>query len=457
MKLNLLILLLASNTLLWAQNTVNITFRDIESGTENKITAYLLYNQPGSQKPADSVSVQNSNKLTFRINESFPKGLYSIMFYANDKSGGKQGKFDFLYSKNDIELSTSIHSPKDSIFAVRSDINSYYFNFLKQKEYFTKYFTAIQQLQSLTNPADTFAIQLNKQVYNMLNKQKRFMDTIRADTGETVSAKYCRWQLQSEIYSNEMANKAMLKNNFLKRFDFYDPLIKTGDLLARITSSYLFLFKDEQLSFAQQQDTLIKAIDNMMQYYYADEEIVGYVAETLLTDFKQIGMEKLVIHITENYLLPATCSDPVAEARLKQEVERLQQLQPGHKAPSFEINIGETGNLYDIKKQNTIVVFWASWCSHCRQILPEIHNALKNNTDVQVVAIALDEDTKEWQQAKAKYPGWLHLRAKKMWDDELVNLYAIYATPTIYVLNKDMMIVAKPKNLLGIANSIKLK
>ena len=71
----------------------------------------------------------------------------------------------------------------------------------------------------------------------------------------------------------------------------------------------------------------------------------------------------------------------------------------------------------------------------------------KNNNNIKVVAIALDDNTKVWQQAISNYPGWIHLQAKNMWDDELVKLFAVYATPTVYVLDEGFMIVGKPKTV----------
>lgn len=53
-----------------------------------------------------------------------------------------------------------------------------------------------------------------------------------------------------------------------------------------------------------------------------------------------------------------------------------------------------------------------------------------------------------WQEAKQAYTSFKHLRAAEKWDNPIVEDYAVYATPTFYVLDEQQQIVGKAKNLV---------
>ena len=431
-----------------SSSTVKIIFRDIPESSNSQVYLYLLSNRLGNQSLVDSVVVTDNNEASLHIPNGNEEGLYSTLIYARVNGQTMQSTFNFLFNKKSIEFNTCLKTPVDSMKVLSPGVNTNYFSFIKQKKHYATYYSKLLELKSMTSPVDTFYQDLNRQIKKVLSEQSKLFTKIRGDLSDNIASKYNRWFLSSEIYANEMNNVEYLRNHFLDRFDFSDPFIKNTDLLTAITSSYLFLYKDAGLTPAGQEQQLLAAIDKMMTYYSVDEEIVHYVASELEKEFKKLGMEKVMIHIADSYLLNSSgCTNSEAREKLKDEVELLKQLQPGHLAPNLKFDVDGIETLYEVNSDTVVVLFWATWCSHCRQSVPEIYAMLKNRPSVKVVAIALDADTDVWREETKKYPGWIHIQAKNMWDDKLVTPYAVYATPTIYLLGSNHKIVKKIKSV----------
>lgn len=441
-----------------SQNNYSVTvlFRDVPQSSNSQIYLYLLSNRLGNQLLVDSVVVKNDSKALLHIPIDEEAGLYKTLIYANVNGQSVQTTFNFLFDKKDVEFNTCLKTMMDSMNVITPGVNKDFFSFIKQKKYYSAYYSSLLGLKQMTMPSDTFYQDLNNQINKVLTGQSELYDEIRADFSDNIASKYNRWLLASEIYTNELKNIEYLKKHFLDRFDFSDPFIKNTDLLTAITSSYLFLYKEARLIPDQQEQQLQSAVDVMMTYYSVDEEIVHYVASELEKEFKKLGMEEVMIYIADNYLLnSSSCSNSEAKEKLKNEVELLKHLQPGHKAPNIKIGVNGIKDIYDVKSDTVIVLFWATWCSHCRQSVPKMFKLLNNRSSVKVVAIALDNDSKVWKEEINRYPGWIHLQAKDMWDDSLVIPYAIYATPTFYILGSDHKILRKVKSVLELKMILK--
>ena len=48
-------------------------------------------------------------------------------------------------------------------------------------------------------------------------------------------------------------------------------------------------------------------------------------------------------------------------------------------------------SLSQFKNRWLLVNFWATWCAPCREEIPELNELFKNNKDVHLIAIAIDE------------------------------------------------------------------
>lgn len=104
---------------------------------------------------------------------------------------------------------------------------------------------------------------------------------------------------------------------------------------------------------------------------------------------------------------------------------------------------GADHSLHEITKKVTIIDFWASWCSPCRQAnrkgLPEIYESLRVNEDVRLVSISIDKNWARWTRAIVEdNPAWPQFIDE---DRTLVKLLSAYGVPLYLVLNEENEVI----------------
>ena len=120
----------------------------------------------------------------------------------------------------------------------------------------------------------------------------------------------------------------------------------------------------------------------------------------------------------------------------------------GNKAP--EITWEENGKQRKLSElhiaDNYILVFWSTTCSHCLQEIPKLYEFSIENVAMHVVAVALEDNNKDFGQFVSKLTKWTNILGLKKWENDMAKEYKINATPTYFILDKDKKIIAKPEH-----------
>lgn len=134
------------------------------------------------------------------------------------------------------------------------------------------------------------------------------------------------------------------------------------------------------------------------------------------------------------------------------EIEKLKRLAVGQPAPDFKAHTPDNKmvGISDYKGTITLVDFWASWCGPCRKENPNIvaqYNKYKDK-GFDVLGISLDDNPGSWLKAiDDDKLEWTQISDLKAWSSDLIDLYAITAIPTSFILDENGLIIAK--NLRG--------
>ena len=126
--------------------------------------------------------------------------------------------------------------------------------------------------------------------------------------------------------------------------------------------------------------------------------------------------------------------------------EQYRKMKIGNTAPDIAIN--ETQSLYQLNNKHKLVVFWASWCAHCMQEIPQlskIYPQLKTK-GVEVISISLDSDKNEYNKV-AQNHNWLKYCDFKKWATPAAKDYCISTTPALFILNAENQIISKPSGV----------
>ncbi len=191
---------------------------------------------------------------------------------------------------------------------------------------------------------------------------------------------------------------------------------------------------------------MAKPFDNLL--------VKEYVIEYLIKGFERYGLERVITHIANTYN-DKTCENAERKSDLQTRLDNYKKLAIGKTGPDIEV-YDENLNLVkfdDIQSDYVMLIFWASWCPHCVQMIPEIKKLYdnQNKKNIEVLAISLDKELGEWKKAVDKHQlKWINSCDTKSWTSKIVSDYNIYATPTIILLDKNRKIISKPIALQSI-------
>lgn len=119
----------------------------------------------------------------------------------------------------------------------------------------------------------------------------------------------------------------------------------------------------------------------------------------------------------------------------------------GNKVKEFVINDidNKKFNNNDLKGQNYLIVFSATWCGPCQEQLPRLKEIYKNykSKGLKVVYFNNDDDVARWKKhVQVNKLDWINVSERlKPSVSKIQRSFGVYAIPTCLLVNKDGMIV----------------
>ncbi len=224
-------------------------------------------------------------------------------------------------------------------------------------------------------------------------------------------------------------------------------------------------------------DSINREIDHMLLYSRSNKEMFKF----LLVHFTQayvnpeyMGQDAVFVHIFEKYINTGQ-ADFFTEKYRKFVNDRAYSLMAnliGQQGPDLEMTdtTGKTVNLYSVKGKFTVVCFWDPTCSHCKETVPKldsIYQAKWKNEDVTIFAVMVDGGRDNWLKFINEHnlKGWKHVyqstaqhdAQEKSGKPDYRQLYDVYQTPELYLLDKDKRIIAKKLSYLQMEEVISHK
>lgn len=246
------------------------------------------------------------------------------------------------------------------------------------------------------------------------------------------------------------------REHFWDGFDATNPALINTPLYTEHILNYLRYWMNPEMEFSAQEQTkgFKKAVDVILSEFSGNKETKEFAYKYLTLGFKEIGQEEVLQYLDENYKeLAEQCFDDVEKSEFDKRMQGYAAMKVGNQAPDFELQVQSDAKsdgeglkdqrLYDIKANQTLVVFWSSTCPHCIKEMPKLNDWAANHKEVSIVAVSVDTDQQSYTEAIAQLPNMLHTCDYKGWDTEAANLYFIAATPTFILLDQDKKILGK--------------
>lgn len=372
--------------------------------------------------------------------DKWPKGVYRIIFKRSNRY------FPFINDKTDIVASTTADDPFSNLMISESIENIIYTEFSKYNLIAQRRLELLHPL--LDNyPSEPF-LESIKLKYNKIQKSRNeYIDSLAEFYPDLLATKLALVQRRPFIdaFATEQERIGTFQEDYFKLIDFsYPELIYSNAYNERINEYFNYLFS-RKISSGQMLKDLQKAVDDIMLYASANHEVYDFVINYLISGFERSGLMDMVDYIAINYETYQCKS----EADIPDRINRINALSRGMTAPDFsftDIHKKEY-KLHEFISHYTILVFWASWCPHCEDLLERLKEWYKvqNKKEYTIITISIDESKEDWSAAiETSGCPWICTHTEGGWNADLAIKYNITGTPTVFVLDKKKQIISKP-------------
>ncbi len=422
-----------------------ITQEHIISGTitglENE-NVYLMQLMGEKRKIVDTTKTDLTGAFTFSMSAERLPGMYVVI-----KGPGQA--VELIYNNENIQFTTSGFNVEDGIQIVSSIENLIYYDYMGIKGMNMYKLDVLNTLIENYPPNDEFFPEVLKQ-YNLL--QTQLVDRINElinNNPNTLASRYIK--TDRPVFANlglsEDAQNLMLKKHYFDYVDFSDTMLIRSTILTSKVVGYLSLYQNNANSQEELEENMLIGVDSVLSYAQQNQQVYEFLIDFLINGFESIGFEKGLEHIAKASYLDNFCENTERKLKLENKIELIRKLAIGQPAPNFvtkDIN-GKDVDLSKIDAEKTVIVFWASWCTHCDEIMPIINSYYGKNQDIEVIAVSIDESKADLMKSIAENNyGWIHVAELNGWNGPIVEEYGIVATPSIFVLNKNKEIIGKP-------------
>ncbi len=205
---------------------------------------------------------------------------------------------------------------------------------------------------------------------------------------------------------------------------------------------------------------MIMAADNVLSHNCTSFQNYKEVYQFLISGFSELGANKVVDYLVRMPYLEYIDTTEEQRAEILSIATQYERVKIGLQAPDIQINTIKKleFTLSEIKSKNTIILFWSYSCPHCREMVKELGQLAKNDKDLAVVTVCVSGNLKQIKRLlkQAHLKNAYNIYDGKGWDSKIVSDYAVDMTPSLFLLDENKIIIAKPFDIEEVTNLIGL-
>ena len=254
-------------------------------------------------------------------------------------------------------------------------------------------------------------------------------------------------KLQKE--NNTQAEKTEIENTFLA-LNFSDESLFYSGLAKEFFDAYL-----KQTFTLQEEAPVVSKLnafsDVLKKSIQGNTKALNQYSEYLMKEYEKFGLISCAEHLALSLLDDNKC---IINDKILPILEQYKKMAIGNKASDILFSTGlKYKKLSTVPGKYKVVVFGASWCEACTREMPQFKDyaeLFKTKYDAEIVFVSLDTD-KEKYDAFTKDLPFINTCDYKGWESPNVKNYYVFATPSVYVLDTENKIVAKPLDAIATA------
>ena len=298
---------------------------------------------------------------------------------------------------------------------------------------------------------DPFYKEITTQFESIQKEQQRILDSLVRVNPTSYAVRIMKLQqapyLSASLTKDERLN--YLKAHFFDKADFHDTLLLRSNIWPNKSVAYLGLYGNNRLSQKQLEAEFIKAVTALLSAASVDSDVYKFLLDYLISGFDKYHFDGVITYMADHFQDPFSCEDQARKTALQKKLDTFKKISLGKTAPDIEVPDakGKMIRLSEIKSEYTLLIFWSSECGHCVEMMPKVRDLYNKQKPkrYEILAVSLDKDAKEWTKfIQEEKLNWLNACELKGFDSQSTDAYNIYATPTMFLLDRDKKIIAKP-------------
>jgi thiol-disulfide isomerase/thioredoxin len=224
-------------------------------------------------------------------------------------------------------------------------------------------------------------------------------------------------------------------------------------------------------------DSIKKEIDHMLLMSRTSKEMFKFLMVHFVQKYinpEYMGQDAVFVHLFEKYINPGQADFFTAQYKehMTKRAYSLMANLIGQPAANMEMvdSLEKPLPLYEVKAPFTVVFFWDPTCGHCKEVVPKldsIYRAKWKQLGIKIYAVMVDGGKDNWSRyiRENNLNDWIHVyqtTAQQDLDNKagkpgFRQLYDVYQTPVIYLLDSDKRILAKKLSYLQVDEVLSLK
>lgn len=435
-----------------------------------KDTTIFLAKYWGKRLFYEDTAVMKGGVVEFTAKPDLKPGMLAVIFPG-------QKYFEFIYNKEDISIETKSPDFVPNMVVKKSAEN----------KLFVPYIQFLSSQRAKANAID----KSKKDEIDAISKEVlAYQKKLIADYPNTFTGKMVKMSLDVELPEAPKNDKGVItdsgyvfryfKKHFWDNTDLkYDGLVNTP-IFENKLEQYL-----GKTVILQDPDTILAYALPLCNSLTRGSEMFKFCVDNITNSFGKsniMGMDKVYLHMLKNYYCSrdANGKSPafwMTEEKLKSACEDLDiklrlvkgEVPPNITLPDTTDMYGTWRDFYSLKSEYTILYFWDPECGHCKKTTPKLQELYAKklkarNVEVFAVGKATGDDFEKWKKY-IREQGLTFINVgltKKLFEavstdagpivrsgkTDLNSLnyhktYDIFATPRIFLLDKDKKIIAK--------------
>lgn len=437
-------------------------------------TVYLGYYYGKIKALADSAMLDERSTGHFKGKDRLPGGIYFVV------SPKKEILFEVLI---DQQQQFAIYSDTSRIqHGTRFEGSADNTNFQKYSQFAARTGSELaniqQQLAMNPSPSDSLRMAARSKVLS--DDMQRYRDSAMEKDPDSFLSLLFKAMRDPKIppVNEQPGGKYDTQYVFnYYRHHYWDDISFGDERLVRtpfFESKLDRYFKD---LVVPQADSIIKEVDNMLLQARSSKEMFQFLMVKFVQQYvnpQYMGQDAVFVHLFEKYINTGQAgffTDNYREFLNKRAYSLMANL-IGKPAAQLSMvdSTGKNVSLYNISAPYTVVVFWDPTCGHCKEIIPKVDSIYKakwEKMNIRIFSVKTDGTREEWLKFIHDHglKNWVHVyqtpeqleKEKQAGLPNFRQLYDVYSTPMLYLLDKDKKILAKKLTYLQIDDVINVK